>query len=391
MPGGEPLMHFEFATSTRIVFGPGVLREAGPAASQMGRRALLVSARPAEFTTLLIEQLQTAGVGCILFPVEGEPTLAVVEAGLEIAKREHCDMVIGFGGGSSIDTGKAVSALITNGGNLLDYVEVIGKGKPLARLAAPFVAIPTTAGTGSEVTRNAVLGSPEHRFKVSLRSPLMLPRLALVDPELTCDLPPAVTASTGLDALTQVIEPYVSCRSNPMTDAVCLEGMKHAALCLRRAWADGRDAAARTGMSLTSLMGGLALANAGLGVVHGFAAPIGGMFHAPHGAVCAALLPYGMEVNVCALRQRDPAGSALQRYEGIAGVLTAQPKADADDGVGWVSELCRDLGIPPLRTYGVTENDVPVLVEKASRASSMKGNPIALTSSELTDVLTSAL
>ena len=391
MPGGEPLMRFEFATSTRILFGAGVLREAGPAAGEMGRRALLVSARPAEHTALLTEHLRAAGVDCILFPVEGEPTLAVVEDGLAIARDESCDMVIGFGGGSSIDAGKAVSALLTNGGNLLDYVEVIGKGKPLGRPAAPFIAIPTTAGTGSEVTRNAVLGSPEHRFKVSLRSPLMLPRLALVDPELTYDLPPEVTASTGLDALTQLIEPYVSCRSNPMTDAVCLEGMKQAARSLRGAWTDGRDTAARTGMSLASLMGGLALANAGLGVVHGFAAPIGGMFHAPHGAVCAALLPYGMEVNVRALRQRDPAGSALQRYEGIASVLTGQPEANADDGVGWVSELCRDLNIPPLRTYGVNRSAAPVLVEKASRASSMKGNPIALTADELTEVLIRAL
>jgi len=384
-------MRFEFATSTKIIFGTGALREAGSAASVMGRRALLVSGRPSEISAPLVEQLRTAGIDCVRFPVDGEPTLAMVEGGVERARTESCDMVIGFGGGSSIDTGKAVSALLTNGGDLLDYLEVIGKGRPLGRLSAPFIAIPTTSGTGSEVTRNAVLASPEHRFKVSLRSPLMLPSLALVDPELTYGLPPAVTASTGLDALTQLIEPYVSCRSNPMTDAICLEGMKHAARCLRRAWLDGRDPEARTGMSLASLMGGLALANAGLGVVHGFAAPIGGMFPAAHGALCAALLPSGMQVNIRALRERSPDSEALRRYETVARVLTGKPDAGVDEGVRWVSELRRGMNIPPLRTYGVGEKDVPALVEKASRASSMKGNPITLTTSELVEVITCAL
>ncbi len=383
-------MRFEFATSTRIVFGAGALREAGAAASGMGRRALLVSGRPDEDTASLSDKLRAAGIACVLLPVDSEPTVELVGDGAERARREGCDMVIGFGGGSSIDAGKAISALLTNSGDLLDYLEVIGKGKPLGRAAAPFIAIPTTSGTGSEVTRNAVLASPEHRFKVSLRSPLMLPRLALVDPELTKDLPPAITASTGLDALTQLIEPFVSCRANPMTDAICLEGMKHAARCLRRAWQNGHDLEAREGMSVASLMGGLALANAGLGVVHGFAAPIGGMFPAPHGAVCAALLPSGMKVNIHALRERSPDGEALRRYETVARILTGHPDAGVEEGVYWVSELCSAVSIPLLRTYGVSEKDVPILVEKAARASSMKGNPIGLSQDELTEVLTLA-
>ncbi len=384
-------MHFEFATATKIVFGAGVIREAGPAAKELGSYALLVSGRPEELADRLAVQVRTAGVSCTCWQIDGEPTLALVEQGVEKARAQNCDMVIGFGGGSSIDAGKAVAALLTNKGALLDYLEVVGKGRPLLRQSAPFIAIPTTAGTGSEVTRNAVLASPEHRFKVSMRSPLMLPRLALVDPGLTYDLPPEITASTGLDALTQLIEPFVSCRANPLIDAVCLAGMKQAARCLRAAWLDGSDPEARSGMSLASLMGGLALANAGLGVVHGFAAPVGGMFPAPHGAVCAALLPHGMRANIRALRERDPQGEYLRRYETVARILTGEPEAAAGDGVSWVSELCRSVNIPPLRTYGIGESDVAELVKKASKASSMKGNPIALTPAELTEVLTNAL
>ena len=202
------------------------------------------------------------------------------------------------------------------------------KGSRWQRDPHPFIAVPTTAGTGSEVTRNAVLGSPEHGVKVSLRDPRMLPRVAIVDPELTAGLPPAITASTGLDALTQLIEPYVCSRANPMTDALCLDGIRMAASSLPRAFADGNDAEARTGMSYASLLGGMALANAGLGVVHGFAAPVGGMFDAPHGAVCAALLAAGMRQNIAALRARSPQSEALLRYARIARALTNDTRAN---------------------------------------------------------------
>ena len=219
----------------------------------------------------------------------------------------------------------------------------------------------------------------------------MLPRLAVVDPELTLELPPAVTASTGLDALTQLIEPYVSIRANPLTDGFCLEGMRRVSRSLRRAYHAGRDLTAREDMSLASLLGGLALANAGLGVVHGFAAPLGGMFDAPHGAICAALLPHGMAINIRACRARAPEGETLRRYETVARLLTGEPDAVAEDGIEWVRQLCQELQIPPLSSYGIQERDVPTLVEKASRASSTKGNPITLTMDELRQLLTSAL
>jgi alcohol dehydrogenase class IV len=279
---------FEFATAGRILFGAGAARAVAAAAKETGKRALVVTRRSGEAAAWLLKQLETAGVSRLPLAVAGEPTVDVVSSGVEQARRESCDLVIGLGGGSVLDTGKAIAALLTNPGEPLDYLEIVGRGQPVRYRAAPFIAVPTTAGTGSEVTRNAVLGSQEHRRKVSMRSPLMLPLLAVVDPELALELPPAVTASTGLDALTQLIEPYVSVRSNPLTDGFCLEGLRCVRRSLRRAYRHGEDADARTEMALASLLGGLSLANAALGIVHGFAAPIGGMFPAPHGAACAA-------------------------------------------------------------------------------------------------------
>jgi len=382
---------FEFATATRIVFGAGTLSEAGAAAKAMGRRALLVTGRTAARAEPLRELLAAEKIGTVEFAVTGEPTTEVARLGSERARESGCDLVIGFGGGSVVDAGKAIAALRNNEGDPLDYLEVIGKGKPLGNPPLPYIAIPTTAGTGAEVTRNAVLDSPEHNVKVSLRSPLMLPRLALVDPELTYSLPPEVTASTGLDALTQVMEPYVTKRTNPMTDALCREGMQRAASSLRRAYEQGDDPAAREDMALTSLFGGLALANAGLGAVHGFAGPLGGMFHAAHGAICARLLPHVMAANVQALQQRLAESPALQRYDEIARLLTGNDEATADDGVAWVQELCQALQVPSLRSYGMTVADLPSVVEKSAAASSMRGNPLELTSEELTEILERAL
>lgn len=384
-------MRFEFATATRILFGPETLREVGPSAAEMGHRALVATGLATAYTQPLLDLLSVQGVECISFPVTGEPTTDMVRQGTRRAREEECDLVVGFGGGSALDTGKAIAMLLTNGGDPLDYLEVIGEGKPITRPSAPCIAIPTTAGTGAEVTRNAVLGSPEHRVKVSLRSPLMLPRLAVVDPELTYSVPPTVTASTGLDALTQVLEPYVSIRANPLIDPLCREGMQRAARSLRRAYEHGDDAAAREDMAFTSLLGGLALANAGLGAVHGFASVIGGMFPAPHGAVCARLLPYVMDVNVRALRQRQPESIVLRRYDEIACILTGRAGAVASDGIAWVQELCDALQIPALASYGMTKTDFPMLTEKAAVASSMKANPIPLTRDEMWEVLERAL
>jgi alcohol dehydrogenase class IV len=383
-------MRFEFATATKILFGPGILREVPSLARQMGREALVVTGRSVSRAQALFSGLSAADVAYVTFSVDGEPAIDLVRDGAARARDGSVDLVISIGGGSVIDAGKAIAALATNPGQLLDYVEVIGQGKPLTQQPLPFIAIPTTAGTGAEVTRNAVLASPDHRLKVSLRSPLMLPSLAVVDPELTLGLPFALTASTGLDALTQLIEPFISCRANALTDAFCREGLVRVARSLRRACEVPQDLRAREEMSLASLLSGLALANAGLGAVHGFAAAIGGMFPAPHGAVCAALLPHVMEANLRALRLREPDSQGLARFGELAGLFTGEVNAQAEEGVDWVRRLCADLNIPSLRAYGLAANDAEILCEKAAQASSMKGNPLPLTPGERQQILARA-
>ncbi len=382
-------MRFEFATATRIVFGPGTLADVPAAARDLGRRAFVV-ADSVDRSAALLDALRTAGIEPFPHPVSAEPDVESIQAGLEAARRADCDLVIGMGGGSALDTGKAVAALLNNPGELTDYLEVIGKGKPLTQPGRPYVAIPTTAGTGSEVTRNAVIAVPQPCLKVSLRSPHLLPRLAVVDPELTYSLPPALTASTGLDALTQLIEPFVSNAATPLTDALCREGLRRAARSLRRAYENGGDAAAREDMSLASLFGGLALANARLGAVHGLATPIGGTYQAPHGAVCARLLPEVMELNIKTLKKHSRNSPALDRYAEIAHLFTGNALATAEDGSRWVGRLIRTLEVRPLGEFGLKPADFPEIVTQAQKASSMKGNPVELSDEQLLLILKKA-
>ena len=384
-------MNFDFAAPQRILFGPGTLKQAGHLARELGCRALVVTGRDPARAAPLLRLLEAQGMAATVFQIPGEPTTDLVRQGTAQAVEAGAELVIGFGGGSPLDSAKAIAALAANGGDPLDYMEVVGKGLPLARPSLPMLAIPTTAGTGSEVTRNAVLASPEHGVKASLRSLTMVPRIAIVDPDLTIDLPPAVTASTGLDALTQLIEPFTCNRTNPLVDALCRDGIARVARVLRRAWADGRDAAARTDMALASLYGGFALANAGLGVVHGFAGVVGGMFKAPHGAVCAALLPQAMAVNRAALQARAPESPMAGRYDEIARLLTGRAGARAEDGVAWVRELTAMLGVPPLGACGVAPSDIPLIVERAAVASGTKANAIELTRAELAEILAGSI
>ena len=383
-------MSFEFAAPARILFGEGRLREIGALAAGLGSRALIVEGSSGRGEPL-VELLRANGVASARLRVPGEPTTTLVEQGVEQARREGCDVIVAVGGGSVIDAAKAVAALLTNRGELRDYLEVVGRGRPISARPAPLIAIPTTAGTGAEATRNAVLAVEEERVKVSLRSPLMLPAVALVDPELTYTLPPAITASTGLDALTQCIEPFVTPQATPLTDGIAREGIRRAAIALRCAFHDGGDVAARRDMALASLCGGLALANAKLGAVHGFAAPLGGMFPVPHGVACARLLPHVVEVNVRALRARAPDSAALARYDEVASILTGRSEARAEEGAAWLRELVEELEVPPLSAYGVAAGDVPRIGEPAPRASSMQGNPVALTDEELAEALRAAL
>ncbi len=356
-------MNFEFATAARIIFGAGKLKELRAITGEFGKCALFVQSRSALPATTTLPK-------SVPFTVTGEPTIELVRAGIKLARQERCDVVVSLGGGSTIDAGKAIAALLTNGGDPLDYVEVIGKGQAITKPGAPFIAIPTTAGTGAEVTRNAVLFSPEHHVKVSLRGQHLLARVALVDPELTYNLPPAITANTGFDALTQLIEPFVSCRANPLTDALCRAGLQRVARSLRPAYETGAPEA-RADMALASLFGGLALTNAGLGAVHGFAAPLGGMYDTPHGALCAALLSAVFEMNARLAPNRE-------RFDEVLRIT------------GDLAELCQRLGVKPLREFGVRRAEFPVIIEKAAAANSMKGNPVKLTPTQLGEILEQA-
>jgi alcohol dehydrogenase class IV len=381
----------DFLASTRIIFGSGSSRRLPTVASALGKSALVATGKDPSRWHEQIEALRQAGVETHVFPVAREPEIAVVEAGVFAAKENRCDMVISIGGGSAIDAGKAIAAMLTNPGEVLDYLEVVGRGNPLRNQAAPFIAVPTTAGTGSEVTRNAVLSSPRHRVKASLRSALMTPAIAVVDPELTIDLSPRHTAATGMDALTQLIEPFVSWKATPVTDMFCREGLLRAASSLKAAFENGSRIEARANMSLASLYGGIVLSNAGLGAVHGFAGPIGGMFDAPHGAVCATLLPYVMETNIRALETRSPKTILLKRYDELGSLLTGRRRASRRDAVSWAKDLVQSLHIPGLGAYGIKPADISKIVEHARNASSMKANPITLSPEELASTLEAAL
>ncbi len=383
-------MRFEFATANRILFGPGVAADLPRIVSSLGRRPFVLTGGTPERHEGILNPLARAGLKPATFGVAGEPTTETASAAVAAARRAQADVVIGIGGGSAVDTGKVVAAMLTNEGSIEDYLEVVGLGEALRNRSAPYVAVPTTAGTGAEVTRNAVLLVAQHRVKVSMRSPFLLPHVALVDPALTHSMPPELTAGTGLDALTQLVEAFVSKKANPVTDGICREGLRRAARSLRRAFEDGSDAVAREDMALAGLFSGLALANAALGAVHGFAGPLGGMIEAPHGVICGRLLPHVIAANVQALRDRAPGSPALARFDEIAPIVTGNESACASDGVAWVEDLCHALALPGLRRYGLAEADFPAAVAQARKASSMKGNPTELQDDELTAILAAA-
>lgn len=380
---------FEFETAGRIIFGSGSRRLLGEAVAAAGRRVLVVATATDRHSSWLPAILAEAGLIATAWRVTGEPTIDMVARGAAHARAAGCDVVLGIGGGSCLDAAKAIAALAVQPQAPVDYLEVIGAGRPLDAPPLPCVAVPTTAGTGAEVTKNAVLGSPAHRVKASLRHPAMLPRAAIVDPELTLSLPRTITAATGLDALTQLIEPFVSPRANPLTDGFCREGLARIRNALPAVLRNPHDLAARTDMSLASMLGGLALANAGLGAVHGLAGPLGGMLSAPHGSLCGLLLPGVMEANIEALtRAGDPA--ALDRYREIARLLTGQSDAEPAAGVAWVREVVAAAELPRLTTFGLTLAEIPEAVVKSQQASSMKANPVPLTDEALATILQDA-
>ncbi|MFC3168580.1 MULTISPECIES: iron-containing alcohol dehydrogenase [Paracoccus] len=377
---------FAFATATEILFGRGQAAQAAARVAGLGKRVLLVYGRDAGRAHWLTDAL--AGQGCAVtgFSVPREPDVALIKEGIDAA--DDAQVVAAVGGGAVIDAGKAIAALVPATRPLLDHLEVVGQGLPLDNPPLPFVALPTTAGTGAEVTRNAVIGVPEHRRKVSLRDARMLPRLAIVDPALTDGCPRAVTLASGLDAVTQVIEPYVCTRANPMTDALCRDAIPRGLAALRRLMED-EDAEARDDMAWVSLCGGLALANAGLGAVHGLAGPLGGLTGAPHGAICGALLPHVLETNRRAAT--DPA--AVERLDQVArwiGAAFDTPFASMPEATRALADWSHRAGLPALSALGVGPEAQAAAADAAATSSSMKANPAALTPNDLRRIMEEA-
>jgi alcohol dehydrogenase class IV len=384
-------MKFEFMTASRIIVERGGLKQVGKLAKSFGERVLLVGRLASDDTKKAIEYLNNEGCIVTEVNVKGEPSVDSINEILALSKANQCEVVVAIGGGSVLDSGKTIAALMTNTNDIMDYLEVIGNGVPVSKKSLPFIAVPTTSGTGAEATKNATILSAAHKVKVSIRSPYMLPDVVLLDAQLTVSVPKDVTASTGLDALTQVLEPYVSKMANPITDAFAKEGLTRAARSLKKAYDQGDDIDAREDMAIASLFGGISLANAKLGAVHGFAGVLGGMFPIPHGVVCARLLPFVTRKNIEVLNARDSLNPAVKRYEDVAKILTDNPSAKAMDGVAWLEDLCKHLDVAPLRAFGVKEKHFEEIINKSMNASSMKGNPIDLTFDELKDILQQAL
>jgi len=396
--------NFQFVTAGRIVFGRGtaagqlatICKQFAPEGGVFVVRS--GGKEPRAEIRSLMDKIRDMMCGEFVVP-KGEPTIETAEHGARVAKEAGARAIVAVGGGSVLDVGKAIGALVANGGAVLDYIEVIGRGQPLRVEALPVIALPTTAGTGAEVTKNSVLMSTEHGVKASMRSESMLPRVAIVDPALTDTCPLSVTVASGLDALTQCIEPYVSCMHNPLTDALCLMGIEHAARALSHLQPESPSsfsATDRDEMCVASLFGGLCLANAKLGIVHGIAGPLGGMLeHAPHGPLCGAILPHGMRANVAALRALDASdprqAEFLERYRRVSVALTGRPDATIDDGVDFVQNLVKKLKAPGLGELGLKEDKFDELAQKAARASSTKGNAIPLTVEQISSIVTDAM
>lgn len=389
-PAYEESMTFEFATTTRILFGCGQISQLAESALPFGNQALVVMGKNPNRHDSVIDSLRQSGLSVNIFSIAGEPTIDDIIQGTDLAKKSAAQIIIGLGGGSVIDAGKAISAMSRQPEDLWHYIEIVGKGRPLTVTPLPYIAIPTTAGTGAEVTRNAVLSSPEHGVKASLRHASMLPRLAIIDPELTLQCPPDITAASGMDAFVQCLEAYVSCRANPLTDALCLSGIEHCVRSLEKVVFDGSNTKARTDIAYAAMLSGMALANAGLGAVHGFAAPIGGAFHAPHGAICAALIAPVWAANLEAVYKMGNS-VAMNRFTTVARMMTGEPTAPAQAAVSYLLELTRKLSIPPLQQWGIQECHLDEIATKAAASSSMKGNPVELNSTTLRNILADSL
>jgi alcohol dehydrogenase class IV len=385
------MVRFDLNLPGDIRFGAGRVSEVPGALADLGaNRVLVITGRTTSRADGIRAALNAADMSSMVLGVATEPSIERVRAAVDLALETGCDAVLGFGGGSALDVAKAVAVLARSGTDPMDHLEVIGAGRPIERPGLPCVAVPTTAGTGSEVTRNSVLSGGG--VKASLRSPLMLPKLAVVDPDLLVGVPKPTIAASGMDALSQLIEPLLSQRAHPFTDALARDGIRRSARSLRRAYQEGmEDPGVREDLAIASLFSGMCLANSGLGAVHGLAAAAGARLSAPHGAVCAAVLTAATDVNLRALRERAPNHFALQRIAEVASLLTGRPEASPEDAIAWLAELTAAMSIPGLASYGLNQDAIATVVTAAQRASSMRGNPIELSDQEVTEIVTRSL
>ncbi len=408
-----PVPSFAIARLPRVIFGSGRRSEIPAVAAGFGRRALLVTgARSLQATPAWAEitsGMAAAGMDWDHLAVHGEPSPELVDEAVAARRSSPPDVVVGIGGGSALDAAKAIAGLLRSGTVALDHLEGIGRGIPYPGPATPFVAVPTTAGTGSEATKNAVLsgigapagGGAAGPYKKSFRDDRLVAAVAVVDPDLLIGCPPALIAGDGLDALTQCLEAYVSTGASPYTDAVARSGLAaigpallawHSAT--RAGEPPSESAGARSAMAWGALASGIALANAGLGAVHGIMATLAVRHGLHHGTGCGILLAAATRANVAALRDRDPLGPALRKYADVGRLLAADatlgPDVALDALMAWLATLTAELALPRLGDIGVREVHVPVLVGE-SRGSSMRTNPITLTDAEIEAILTASL
>lgn len=387
---------FSIARLPRIEFGSGVIARLPSLAAGFGKRVLLVtgaaSLKASPAWPVIERGLRDAGVQWQTFTVSGEPSPQRVDDAVAQFREQNFDVVAGIGGGSVLDAAKAIAGLLRTGDSVMDYLEGVGPEKPYQGPAVPFIAVPTTAGTGSEATKNAVLSvAGKQGFKKSFRDDQLVPEYALVDPDMLASCPPALIAADGMDALTQLLESYVSLRANPFTDALAWSGMEAARDSLLPLYeGSGDQSAARAGMAYAALLSGITLAQTGLGSVHGLASPLGAFFPIPHGVVCGTLVGAATRVNIDAMLGREPANPALDKYAEVAALLCRRTFARREHAwehlVALLDEWTRRLALPTLDAFGISAGDFGHIVAH-SRGSSMKTNPIVLEDAEIAAVL----
>ncbi|MFA9388773.1 MAG: iron-containing alcohol dehydrogenase [Prolixibacteraceae bacterium] len=383
---------FKFATSPAIIFGANKIKLLPELVKQFGHRALIVTGKSTFLKSFiaieLFQDFEAHGIETQIIRIEGEPSPEQIDRAVSTHRKWNPDVVVAIGGGSAMDAGKAISAMLCENNSVSSYLEDVGNEIPSGN-KLPLIAIPTTAGTGSEATKNAVITKAgADGFKKSLRHDNYVPNLALVDPQLCVTCPPTVTAASGMDAFTQLLESYLSSNSNPMTDALALEGMSCLIRSIEKAVEQGNDLAARSDMSYAALLSGITLANAGLGVVHGFAQPLGSLYNLPHGVACGTLMGAANRITVEKLKE-DNNQQVLKKYEQVAQLFSSAEKQEnkIDDLLNYIDRLSAEFRLPKLADFGISAADFPEIIAHTG----LKNHPINLNPEDLTWILTQRL